>query len=139
MITASRRVRPGTGTAALTALIALAVAFPLSACGSGTTSTASAVAAATQSPAKQACQQVDMVLTNGPDPGADPVGYAEAQILPLRKIHTSDATLSKAIGALATAYSGYSTAGGKSKAATATLNTAIKAINALCPGAGATL
>ncbi len=33
---------------------------------------------------KRACSQVGAVLADGPDPDADPAGYAEAQILPLR-------------------------------------------------------
>ncbi len=37
---------------------------------------------------KQTCKQVEAVLSDGPDPEADPVGYAQAQILPLREIHT---------------------------------------------------
>jgi hypothetical protein len=81
---------------------------------------------------------VSAVLADGPDPGADPVGYAQAQILPLRQIHTADATLSKAITGLASAYSGYSASHGTNKTVTATLNAAIKQINALCPNAGAT-
>jgi hypothetical protein len=81
---------------------------------------------------------VSAVLTDGPDPGADPIGYAEAQILPLRQVRTSDATLSKAIGGLADAYSSYSAANGTSKTATATLTASINRINSLCPGAGAT-
>jgi hypothetical protein len=81
---------------------------------------------------------VSAVLTDGPDPGTDPVGYAEAQIQPLRQIQTADAALGQAVSALATAYSGYVTANGTSKTATATLNVAINQINKLCPGAGAT-
>ena len=41
------------------------------------------------------------MLSDGPDPDSDPVGYAEAQILPLGQIHTSDAQLRTAIGKLA--------------------------------------
>ena len=95
-------------------------------------------AATTQTTAQQACQQVSAVLSDGPDPGADPVGYAEAQILPLRQIHTPDATIGKAIGALADDYSQFYTADGHGAAINSALNTAINKINALCPGAGAT-
>jgi hypothetical protein len=136
MITRSRHSGAWRRTAAMRALIVLAVTLSASACASGGHAAASGTATTTA--ADQACQQVTAVLTDGPDPGADPVGYAEAQILPLRQISTSDTTLSNAIGALASAYSSYSTANGKSTAATATLNAAINKINALCPGAGAT-
>jgi hypothetical protein len=127
--------------AALTALAAGAMALPVSACSSGTPSTpgASAAAVTKQTAAEAACTQVAAVLTDGPDPGADPVGYAEAQILQLRLIKTPDATIQRAIDNLASAYSGYSAADGKSKAATATASAAIAKINDLCPGAGATL
>ena len=46
------------------------------------------------------------MLSNGPDPDADPVGYAQAQILPLREIDTSDANLHQAIDALGRRVSG---------------------------------
>ena len=46
---------------------------------------------------KTTCQQVSAVLSDGPDPGADPVGYAFAQVLPLRELHTSDSSLQTAI------------------------------------------
>jgi len=127
---------------ALQALIGLAILLPVSACGSSGSTAASgtsATSATTATAATQACQQVSTLLTNGPDPDADPVGYAEAQVLPLRQVHTADATLGQAISTLANAYSGYSAAHGTSKTATATLTAAISRINALCPGAGATL
>jgi hypothetical protein len=128
---------PPSRTIALPALIALAVLLPASACSSsgsgGTAATTGASAAATTT-----CAQVSAVLTDGPDPGTDPVGYAEAQVQPLRQIQTADAVLGQAVTALATAYSGYVTANGTSKTATATLTAAINRVNKLCPGAGAT-
>jgi hypothetical protein len=132
MITANRRPgRPGR-TLALTALLALALTLPVSACSSGP---AASTAATTTT--QQACQQVSDVLANGPDPDADPLGHAEAQILPLRQIRTPDATIATAIAGLADAYSGYLAADGAGKTATATLTTAINKINALCPDAEA--
>jgi hypothetical protein len=133
MIIANRRARPRGRMLALTVLTALAIALPLSGCSSGAATTAGPA----QETAQQACEQVSAVLADGPDPGVDPVGHAQAQILPLRQIRTPDAALGVAITSLASAYSGYSAANGMSKAATATLTTAIKKINALCPGAGA--
>jgi hypothetical protein len=135
MTIASHQVHARSRTIALRALIGLAVLVPLSACASGGSAAASGTSATA---AKQTCQQVSTVLTNGPDSGADPIGYAAAQILPLRQIHTSDATLGRAIGSLADAYSSYSGAGGASGTVKATLTAAINRINSLCPAAGAT-
>jgi hypothetical protein len=126
-------------TTALQALIALAVLLPASACSSSGSAGTAATTGAPSAAAAATCQQVSAVLTNGPDPGTDPVGYAEAQIQPLRQIHTVDAALGTAVSTLATAYSGYYAASGKSKTATAALTAAINQINKLCPGAGATL
>jgi len=136
MVTTSYRTCPRGRTIALTGLAALGIALPLSACSSGTSS-ASGVPATTT--AQAACQQVSTVLTNGPDPGTDPVGYAQAQILQLRLIRTSDGTIQQAIDGLANAYSGYSSTDGKNKPATTAANAAITKINKLCPGAGASL
>jgi hypothetical protein len=136
MVTMSYRTCPPGRTAALTGLAALVIALPLSACSSGT-SGSSGVPSVTA--AQAACQQVDAALSDGPDPGTDPVGYAQAQVLPLRQISTPDTTIRQAIDSLASAYSGYATANGASKAATATLNAAIGKINGWCPGAGASL
>ena len=124
-------------SALLTLPVLLALALTVSACGSGGSSASGPGTHATTA-AQTACQQVSVVLTNGPDPGTDPVGYAEAQVLPLRQIHTTDPALSKAISALADEYASYSAANGKGKAVTAALATAINRINSACPGAGAT-
>jgi hypothetical protein len=59
---------------------------------------------ASSSAVQSTCREVSAVLSDGPTSGADPVGYAEAQVLPLRQIHTSDKTLQEAIDDLATAY-----------------------------------
>jgi hypothetical protein len=135
MITVSQRACARSRTAAWPTLIALAILLPVSACSSAATSSTSLTSV---SAAMATCNVVSAVLADGPDPDADPIGYAQAQILPLRQIHTADATLSKAITGLAGAYSGYSATNGASKTVTATLNAAINRINALCPGAGAT-
>jgi hypothetical protein len=47
---------------------------------------------------------VSAVLSDGPDPTADPVGYAEAQIVPLRAVRTDDVSLRQVLGQLADAY-----------------------------------
>jgi len=74
------------------------------------------------------------VLSDGPDPGADPVGYAEAQVLPLRDIHTSDKALGTAIGDLASAYEQLFTTNGATAAKHAVSEASDK-VNAICPGA----
>ena len=107
----------------------LALALALAACG-GSSGTAAAAAAT-----KQACQQVAAVLTDGPDPTADPAGYAEAQILPLRQVHISDSSLRAAVGQLASAYQRVFSSNAKSSAATRAVAAASKKVNAICPGA----
>ena len=136
MITVGHRTRARTRAGGSLATMALAMMALISACSSGG-QTAAPTASTTQTAAQQTCQTVSDVLANGPDPDADPVGHAQAQILPLEQIHTTDQTLSKAISALARGYSSYVAANGTDKAATAALTAAINKINALCPGAGA--
>jgi hypothetical protein len=117
---------------------ALATTMLVSACGSTAHTAASGHAPSASSAAQQTCLQVDAVLSDGPDPGADPLGYAQAQILPLEQIHATDPSLGTAIGTLAAAYQTYYAAHGTGSTVTSTLNTAINRINSLCPGAGAT-
>jgi hypothetical protein len=144
MITVNHRAmgrRPEGTRLAYTALAcaALATTVLVSACGSSGHAAASGPAAASGTSAgQQTCQQVDAVLSDGPDPGADPVGYAEAQILPLEQIRASDQTLGTAISTLADAYQSYYAANGTGSTVRSALNTAINRINSLCPGAGAT-
>jgi hypothetical protein len=79
------------------------------------------------------CRQVSAVLSDGPDPDADPVGYAEAQILPLGQIHSSNRPLGAAITRLARAYREFFASNGTA-GKTAVAN-ASKQVNAFCPGA----
>jgi hypothetical protein len=113
-----------------------ALAILAGGCGSassaGSTQAASAPAAGA---VQRTCQQVSAVLSDGPDPGADPVGYAEAQILPLRQIHAADARLGRAITALADAYRSFSASDGGSRTAKNAVAVASKRINGFCPGA----
>jgi len=120
-LTASRR-RAGV---ALTA--ALLLATLLGACGASSSATSSAQV-------KQACKEVGAVLSDGPEPAADPVGYAQAQILPLRQIRTPDRKLHAAINRLATAYLTFVARGGD-RAAGSAVKAAAGAVNAICPGA----
>jgi len=98
-------------------------------CGCG--SSASSAASATQN----TCQQVGAVLSDGPDPGADPVGYAEAQILPLRQISSANPALRTAIARLADAYQEFFASDGKSSTATKAVAAASSKLNSICPGA----
>ena len=129
---ARRPVRqPGTRTAAVTLALALGAAPLIAACSS-----APAHAAGSPSSALSAvCAQASGALSDGPDPDADPVGYAEAQIKPLRAITTSDPALRTAIGDLATAYAKVFDSDGKNAAATKAVAAAAKKLNAICPGA----
>jgi hypothetical protein len=82
---------------------------------------------------KQTCKQVEAALSDGPDPQADPVGHAQAQILPLREIHTAEGRLRRAIATLAGAYQAFSSTHGASRAKSA-VSAASKMIEHLCPG-----
>lgn len=132
--TAASRPATSRRRASALTLLGLTLALASAACGSSGTTRASATSTTV---AKAACQQVNVVLSNGPDPGADPVGYAEAQVQPLRHIHTQDTTVGKAISSLADAYSGFYSADGKGGQATSQLTAAENRINSLCPGLGA--
>jgi hypothetical protein len=112
-------------------LAALGLAALLGACTSQAPASHPVSAAAVHT----TCTQVSAVLSDGPDPVADPVGYAEAQILPLDQIRTSDAQLRAAISKLAGAYRSFFATNGSSSAAKVAVATASKQINALCPGA----
>src|SRR5580704_7962900 len=73
-----------------------------------TIDTVSATAAvAKHGPARQ-CTAVADVLSDGPTLTADPVGYAEAQVLPLRQLKLSDPTLRRAVQQLDSAYAAFS-------------------------------
>lgn len=108
-------------------LLTLLAAVLLAACGSSSTPLTSAQVK------QQTCKRVEAVLSDGPEPEADPVGYAQAQVLPLREIRTGDAKLASAIGGLASAYQQFAASNGASSAKTA-VNSATNVIKALCPG-----
>jgi hypothetical protein len=114
-------------TAVATALLLTAL---LAACGSSHSSPSTSSASAQ---VKQTCRQIEGVLSNGPDPEADPVGYAQAQILPLRQIDTSNEQLHEEIDGLASAYEAFSATKGASSAKTA-VSAASKALENICPG-----
>lgn len=110
--------------------MAMALMVLLGACGSSSASRSTS----SRAEVKQTCRQVQAVLSDGPEPQADPVGYAQAQVLPLRQIHTSDKGLRAAIGGLAFAYESFA-AGNGDRLSKSAVNAAIDGVNAICPGA----
>jgi hypothetical protein len=120
----------------LLALTSLGLSALLGACSSAAASSGSAAGGTASTAAVHAtCAQVSAVLSDGPDPDSDPVGYAEAQILPLGQIRTSDAQLRAAIGKLAGAYRTFFDSNGNSASAKLAVAAASKRINSFCPGA----
>ena len=120
----------------LLALTSLGLSALVGACSSSPPPSGSAAAGTASTPAVHAtCAQVSAVLSDGPDPDSDPVGYAEAQILPLGQIHTSDAQRQAAIGKLTSAYRAFFDSNGGSSSAKLAVAAASKRINSLCPGA----
>lgn len=119
---------------AMGGLAAAAIVFPLAACSSWPSSATSTKLLGTTK--QQQCTSVSDVLSDGPDPGADPVGYAEAQVMPLRQLKLTDPSLSKAVKTLAAAYEAYATSTGSAGAsAKVRVSRAEDAVNAICPGA----
>lgn len=112
-------------TGTMLAFTAVAVA----ACGGSSpqASTSAVLGTATQ----QDCTAVADVLSDGPDPGADAAGYAQAQVLPLRQLKISDAALQRDVLALADAYQAFSAGTGSTAAVTKAENS----VNSICPQA----
>ena len=124
-----------TGRAALV-LLALLVCACSSSAPSPAKATAGNKATASNAAAiANTCQQVSAVLADGPDPDADPVGYAEAQIIPLRRLDVPSQALRSVVGQLADAYQQFFASNGKSSTAKEAVAVASKKLNSLCPGA----
>lgn len=122
--------RRGSRAAAVAGMCCLAAL--LAACGSSGTSQGASTSSV--SALRLACLQVSAVLSDGPGPSVDPIGYAEAQILPLRKVHTKNKALEQAIKSLDRAYAAvYST--DDSAAAKKAESKESRRMNAICPGA----
>lgn len=110
-------------------LSALAVCSSLlCACGS------SGPAKASNQGLQSVCRDISAVLSDGPDPSADPVGYALAQVKPLRQIQTSDIALQAAIDDLASAYERVVTTKDSASAKQGVAAASDK-VDAICPGA----
>ncbi len=117
------------GRRAVAPLAAAVLVLALAACGASSGSSSELGTALQQS-----CKAVSSTLQNGPDPDADPVGHAEAQPIPLRKLSISDAGLKSAVDKLADAYESFANSNG-SAAARAQVTSASAKVNAICPGA----
>jgi hypothetical protein len=70
----------------------------------------------------------------GPDPGADPVGDAMSQILPLGRISTSDRSVARAVGELIAGDRALVDSDGGARSATQAITKADDALNGACPG-----
>jgi len=130
--------RDGAGLrgAAGCASLVLAVWLVCACASSGASTSAHAAGSPGRSSAIQlTCEQVSAVLSDGPDRSADPVGYAEAQILPLRQIKTPDRPLRDTITELAGAYQKFFASNGKSSNAKEAVTVASNELNSICPGA----
>jgi hypothetical protein len=114
---------------AMVAVLVLSSGLALSACGSNPS------AANHAKIVKAACVKIAAVLSDGPDPTADPVGYAEAQVLPLSKIKVRDAVLQNAIHYLDVEYKLFYQTDG-APATSKAVKAALKIIDVYCPGVG---
>lgn len=132
VLTASARLTGAgsIGTVSVALVLTVIAALVMSACGAAHSRSGSPAMAS-------ACQQVGAVLADGPDPGSDPVGYAEAQILPLRQLHASEPALRAVIGRLARAYATFFASNGKGAGTAGEVAAASAQLNKLWPGAAA--
>jgi|SRR5580704_6527524 hypothetical protein len=127
----SSRARHRAGPAVALSLLT-PVLFALGGCGSS--SSGAVTGASVPPPTESVCTQIKGVLGNGPDPDADPVGYAEAQIGPLAAIHASTPTLQLAISSLDRAFKEEFN-NQASPASKAAVRRAERELNTVCPGA----
>jgi len=128
------RARPPALSASAGAALAAFLAIAVVACGSSSPHASAATALGTA--VQQDCTAIADVLADGPDPGADPAGYAQAQVLPLRQLKISDAALRHDVLALASAYQGFSASGGaRGTAAAQQVTKTENTVNSICPQA----
>lgn len=128
---------PRRRAARLLAVLALAGATAATAAACSSSSSTTASSTTTASALSQDCTAVSDVLADGPDSTADSVGYAEAQILPLKQLKLSTAKLQTAVTNLDAAFTTF--VGAKSSStqtqAAVQVTSAENAVNAICPGA----
>ncbi|MFZ0249364.1 MAG: hypothetical protein WAL61_05420 [Acidimicrobiales bacterium] len=114
------------------AVTGLALTVPLlAACGSGPSGGSASRA---QAPTGL-CQKLSGVLSDGPDPDVDPVGYALSQIAPLGQIHTSDHELAQRLSDLISADQTLVGSNGSDHAAAESIAKDDAALDTICPGA----
>jgi hypothetical protein len=123
-----RRARPRHRAALLVPAVLLLAA------GCGSSSGGGAAADPTVVPTPPVCTELGGILGNGPDPDADPIGYAEAQIGPLAGVHTTNGALQRAVTTLDRAFR-HEFAAKASPASKLEVRAAQRQVNALCPGA----
>jgi hypothetical protein len=122
------------------ALTLAATPLALAACGSGGSGPSSSASGhgggATVAKAPAAlCRELNAVLSDGPDPGADPVGYALSQILPLQQqVHSSDTAVMATVDQLIAADQAFYKSSGSDTSASAAIAKDYTAINQACPG-----
>jgi hypothetical protein len=75
-----------------------------------------------------------VVLWDGPDPDADPVGYALSQIAPMGQIHTSDDAVTQRLSDLITADRALVSSNGSDHAATKSAAEDDADLNKVCVG-----
>ena len=80
------------------------------------------------------CRTLNGIFSDGPDPDADPVGYALSQIRSLGAIHTSDHTLGAAVTKLVASDKAFVRSTGSDRAAKKTIKREDAAVHAACPG-----
>jgi hypothetical protein len=90
-------------------------------------------ATASASATANTCENIAAALADGPDSDADPLGYAEAQVLPLRHIATSNAAQQRDLLTLSRAYHQFFVSGGTASA-NAVVHRALATVQSLCPG-----
>ena len=133
----SRGPRPRSGALRLLAVLALAAAPSATAAACSSSSSATAAPTSSAAALAQDCTAVSDVLADGPDSTADSVGYAQAQILPLKQLKLTEANVQSAVNRLDaafTAFVGAKTSSAQTQAAVQ-VTSAENAVNALCPGA----
>ena len=128
---------PRRRAARLLAVLALAAATAATAAACGSSSSTTASPASTASARSQDCTALSDVLADGPDPTADSVGYAQAQILPLKQLKLSESAVQSAANRLDAAFTAFVAAKSPSTQTQAAVQvtSAENAVNALCPGA----
>jgi hypothetical protein len=112
------------------ALASVIVAAPLWAATSGASAGTLHVAKAPAS----VCAKLNAVFSDGPDPDADPVGYALSQIKPLGEVHTSDHAVHAALTKLIAADGALVKSNGADHAAKVAIKKDDHLVNESCPG-----